>query len=166
MPMMAVMMVVALLVAVAVVVGLLVRSPVPVVSVLVVVSGRPARVPLQEENETEDGDREPGDRAQPRVEPLRHDVPRGIERQAAQEVDARRVGGGDDESQDHGMPGGAARAHEIGGDDRLAVAGLERMEGAEAHGHHQRQGDDARAQLAHGDELGEGVPRRAPAVRR
>ena len=58
------------------------------------------------------------------------------------------------------MPRGAARADEIGGDDRLAVAGLERVEGAERGGHEQRDHDGAQRELARDDQIRERAARR------
>src|SRR6185369_5157953 len=63
--------------------------------------------------------------------------------------------GGDNQPQDERVTGGAARADEIGGDHRLAVAGLQRVEGAEDDGAQQRDGDDPGARLPPGHEVGE-----------
>jgi hypothetical protein len=71
------------------------------------------------------------------------------------------VGGGHDEAEEHGVPGRAARAHEVCGHDGLAVAGLERVERAEARGDREGKQDHANAQRPIRDQRREGRTGRA-----
>src|SRR5712692_9244664 len=66
--------------------------------------------------------------------------------------------GGHDESQHEGVPGGPSGTDEVRGDDCLAVAGLQSVEGAEAGGDDQGEEDDPEPELLSADELGESVP--------
>ena len=117
-----------------------------------------ASVPPEDERHAQDRDREARGDPEPRVQPLRDDVARGIERHHPQQVDACRMRGGHDESQHEGVPGGPAGTDEVRSDDCLAVAGLQSVEGAEAGGDDQGEEDDPEPKLLSGDELGESVP--------
>src|SRR5256712_11998261 len=92
-----------------------------VVGMVVTVAARPASVPTQKEDDAEAGDRQAGGDAEPRVEPLGNDVARRVERHRAQQVDARRARGRDDEAEHERVPGRSPRADETGGPSRLAV---------------------------------------------
>ena len=74
------------------------------------------------------GDGQAGEYAQPGVKLFGHDVARGIEGDGAQRENSRGMRGGDDEAQQKRMASGAARADQVGGYDRLAVTGLERVQ--------------------------------------
>ena len=117
-------------------------------------------VAANEEDEAQHRDREPGGEPEPRVQALGDDVPGGVERDAAQEVHAGGMRRGHDEAQDQRVSRGPARADEVRGHDRLAVARLEGVEGAEGRGHEQRDGDDAEARIGRPDELGEAITSR------
>src|SRR5262249_32648283 len=62
------------------------------------------RVAPEEENESQPGDGQSREGADPGVELLGHDVARGIERDAPQQVHTGRVGSGHDEAQEQGVP--------------------------------------------------------------
>src|SRR2546427_2834827 len=56
-------------------------------------------VSSQEQKRSQAGDSQSGDRAEPRIKLLRHDVTRCVQRDRSEEVDARRVGGGHNQTQ-------------------------------------------------------------------
>ncbi len=120
----------------------------------------PSREAPEEEPEAEPGDGETGGRAEPRIEALGHDVSGGIEDHQPQQEHSDGVGGSDHEPQEHGVARGPTRTHEIGGHDRLAVSGFERMQGAHTQRRRHGQQEDADAQLLGGHELREGRARR------
>ena len=74
------------------------------------------------------GNGQAGEYAQPRVELLGHDVARGIESDGAQRKYSRCMRGGDDQAEQYGMPRCSPRANQVGGNNRLAVTGLERVQ--------------------------------------
>ena len=137
-----------------------------VVGMVVTVAARRASVPTQKEDDAEAGDRQAGGDAEPRVEPLGNDVARRVERHRAQQVDARRVRGRDDEAEHERVPGRSPRADEIGGHDGLAVPRLERVDRAEASGHDEGEQEDADPQRSRGHQLGERAARCRLQVRR
>ena len=75
------------------------------------------------------------------------------------------MGCGHDEAEQHRVTRRPARPHEIGGHDRLAVAGFERMECAEGRRHQRGEEDDAGAGRRGADEVGEAVSARPLPVR-
>ncbi len=84
--------------------------------------------PAAEEHvSAEPGDGQAGEYAQPGVQLLGHDVSRGIKGDGAQRENSRGVRGGDDEAEQKCMACGASRADQVGGYDRFAVTGLERV---------------------------------------
>ena len=89
------------------------------------------------------------------IEALGQDVLRQEERHQPQREDADRVGDRDGQAEGDGVAGRAARADQVGGDDGLAVAGRERVRGAEAEGDQQRQQHHWRCQVVGGDQHGE-----------
>ena len=92
---------------------------------------------------------------EPGIEPVGNDPLREQERHASEREHACRVGGGGDQSEQSGMPGRSARADHVGGDDRLPVAGRERVRRAPEDGEQERDEHDERAQMAPADERGE-----------
>ena len=103
------------------------RVLVPVVMVMPVGVGAP--VPhAGKQNRGADADHEQaGGEADPGIELLRHDELGEGERHEAECEDAHRVGRRHDQAERRRMPGRSALADEIGGDDRLSVAGRERV---------------------------------------
>src|SRR5208283_3770845 len=87
-------------------------------------------VPEEDEN-TESGHAQTGNRSQPRIKLLGNDVPRCIKSHSPQQIYARRVRSGDDDSEQHGMSCSAARPHKIGCNDRLAMSWLQGMKRAQ-----------------------------------
>src|SRR5882724_11595954 len=137
------MMVVMMMAMVAVMVVVIGRAmSVPVVVIVVAI---PPRVALEKEEEAEPRDGEPGERSEPWIEPLGHHVAGRVQRHPSEQVHPGRMRCGHDEAEQHRMARGPARSHEIGGHDRLAVARLERMEGAEGCRHEGGEDDEAGA---------------------
>ena len=95
------------------------------VSVSVGVAAGSSDISPQEQKYSEAGDNQPGDRTEPRIKLLRHDVTRCVQRDRSEEIDARRVGGGHNQTQQASVRRGRSRPHQIGGHNRLSVAGLE-----------------------------------------
>src|SRR5580704_9750542 len=80
---------------------------------------------MPEKNEdAETGNAQAGDGSEPGIELFGNDVPRRVECDRSQKKHTRSVRGGDDQAEQYRVPGGAARAYEIGGDDGLAVSGF------------------------------------------
>jgi hypothetical protein len=73
------------------------------------------------------------DEVQPRVEVIRHDELRERERDEAEREDADVCVAVTIRPEQRRVPGRAALADEVGGDDRLAVPGRERVGGAPEH---------------------------------
>ena len=107
---------------VAVSVGMTMKVRVPV---SVGVTAGSSDISTQEQKHSEAGDNQPGDRTEPRIKLLRHDVTRCVQRDRSEKVDARRVGGGHNQTQQASVRRGPSRPHQIGGHNRLSVAGLE-----------------------------------------
>ena len=108
-----------------------------VVPVVVVMPVRvSAAVPhAGKQNRGADADHEQaGGKADPGVELLRHDELGEGERYEAEREDADRVGRRHDQAERRRVPGRSALADEIGGDDRLSVAGRERVRRAPEEG--------------------------------
>src|SRR5439155_19624438 len=92
---------------------------------------------------------------QPRVELVRDDQLRERERDEPQCEDPDRVRHGHDQAEQRRVCGRAALPHQVGGDDRLAVSGGERMRGAPEDRSRERGEDDERAQAGTADERAE-----------
>ena len=82
---------------------------------------------------------QPGDEVQPRVEVLGEHVGRQRERHRPEGEDADRVRDRHGQPERDGVARGAARADEVGGDHRLAVAGRQRVHRAPSEGREQEQ---------------------------
>ena len=103
-----------------------------------------------------DADRDhhqPGDEVEPRVQVLGNDELREQQRDRAEREDAGRVGDGDDAAEVRGVAHGSALADEVRGDDRLAVAGAERVGGAPEEREGECQEDAGRAQVSRDERL-------------
>ena len=120
---------------------------VPVVVMVVTMAGAGAPELVDQEPPAQGHDQDPGGRAHPRHDLPVVDVLGGEEGDQAQEKDAEGVGEGDHAAEEHGIAHGAAAAHEVGGDDRLAVARLQAVGGPGHEGQRQGSEDDAGAQL-------------------
>ena len=94
---------------------------------------------------------------EPRVELLGQDVLREGQRDEAEREDADRVRDRDDRPERHRVAGGAARAHQVGGDHRLAVAGRERVQRAPAERGEQEEQEHALAGGRALEDAGEAV---------
>ena len=92
--------------------------------------------------------RSPGDEREPRVELLGDDEPREQERDEAEREDPGRVGDGHGRAEDERVARRSARADEVPGDERLAVARRERVHGAPEGGDEEREEDDAEREVA------------------
>ena len=130
-----------------------------VVVAVVVVIVVAARAAAQDRDPDAD-DHQPGRERQPRVELLRQD-PRGEpQRDGAERDDAGRVRDGDGRAEHERVARAAARADEVGGDHRLAVAGRERVQRAPAERGEQQQDEQAVAL----EQRGEAVAALSPPV--
>ena len=107
----------------------------------------------------EPGDGQAGENAQPRVELLGHDVARGIKGNGAKSKNSRGMRGGDDETEQQGMPRGAPRADQVGGDDRLAVAGFKRVQRSQPEGNEAGSDEEPETHAAGRDQLSERAAR-------
>ena len=126
-----------------------VRMTVAVVVRVTVVVPVAAPAPAGRQHRGADGDDEQaGDERQPGVERLRDDEAREQERDEAEREDPRGVCDGDDAAQEHRVDRAPARADEIPGDDRLAVAGCERVRSTPERGDEQRHEDHADREVA------------------
>ena len=76
-------------------------------------------------------DEQPGAQVDPRIELLRDDPLRQQQRHAAEREHAGGVSGGRDQAEEGGVPRRAARADQVGADDRLPVARRERVRRAQ-----------------------------------
>ena len=97
-------------------------------------------------------DEQPRDEVQPRVEPVGHDELRERERHEAEGEDADRVRHRHDQPEQRRVPRRAALADEVGGDDRLAVPGRERVRRAPEERGRERGEDHEQAQVRPADE--------------
>ena len=107
----------------------------------------------------ESGDGQAGEYAQPRVELLGHDVSRGIEGDGAKSKNSGGMRGGDDETEQQGMPRGAPRADQVGRYDRLAVARFQRVQRAQPEGDEGGCDQEPQTQAAGSDQLSERAAR-------
>ena len=125
-------------------------------AVVVVMVVLPAVPPAGAQHRRADADHEQArDEVQPRVEPVGDDELRESERHQAEAEDADRVRDRHDQPEQRGVARGAALADEVGGDDRLAVAGRKRMRGAPEERGGERGEDHEQAQMRLADERGE-----------
>ena len=106
---------------------------------LVVPPGKPVAQVSAENRQTDEGHEQAGQSAQPRKELFRQDILRGNQHDEAQSVDPRGMGDGGRQAEDQGMAGCAARTHQIGPDDSLAVAGCEGVGRPKPDGRQQRE---------------------------
>ena len=67
---------------------------------------------------------------------------------------------GDDHAQQHGVPGGPLGADQIGGDDGLAVARLQRVQAPQPDGNECGSNQKPGAQMLGRDQFGKSAPRR------
>ena len=111
------------------------------------------REPCAKHGDADRDHHQPGNEVEPRVEVLGNDQLRQQQRHRAQREDPRRVGDGDDAAEVDGVAHGSALADEVGGDDRLAVAGAERVRSAPEEGEGKREEDAGRAQVARDERL-------------
>ena len=129
------------LVAVVVVVAVLMAA------VVMTVHAAHAEPPAQH-GEPDPDDEEPRDEREPRVELLGDEEPREEERHETQAEHAGSVGHGDRGAQEERVPRSPPGAHEVPGDEGLAVAGSQGVRGTPEGRHEQRDEDDADRQLA------------------
>ena len=92
---------------------------------------------------------------EPRIEILGNDELREAERDEAEREDTDRVRDRDDPAEQERVSRLAARADHVAGDDRLPVAGRERVRSAPEHCDEERDEHEADAQLLLGDERSE-----------
>ena len=109
----------------------------------------------QEHVSTQPGNGQPGKYTQPRIELFRHDVSRGIKGDGAQRKDSRSVRSGDDQTKQQRMSSRAARADQVGGYDRFAVAGFQRVQRAQSEGDEGGGDQEPETQAAGRDQLSE-----------
>src|SRR5436305_2316520 len=114
-----------------------------VVAVTVYPRVAPARA---EDRDADRDDEQPRREVQPRVELIGHDELRQREGHEAERKDAGGVRRGDDQPEQRRMPRRATAADEVRGDDRLAVAGRERMRGSPEQRGRERRQDDPEAE--------------------
>ncbi len=130
-----------------------------VVVVMVVCIAVPVRVgvarPAREHGGSDADHHQAGGEVEPRIEPVGDDPLREQEGHAAEREHAGGVGRGRDQPEQRRVPRCAARADEVGGDDRLPVAGRERVRGAPEERERERAEDHERAQMLPADERGE-----------
>ena len=100
-----------------------------------------------------DGD--PGDRAENRRDRLRQHEARKVECDQSERQDADRVGEGHHQSEENGMTRRAARADQVGRDQRLAVARRERVYRAERECRQHAEQHHAPADVALPEKTGE-----------
>ena len=105
------------------------------------------------------GDGQAGKYTQPGIQLLGHDVARGIKGDGAKSKNSRGMRGGDDEAEQQGMPRRASRANQVGGDDRLAVAGFKRVQRSQPEGDEGGRDEEPETQAAGGDQFGERAAR-------
>ena len=134
--------------------------------VMVVVMAVPVGAAMpdpREQHRGADADHEqPGDEPDPRVELLGDDELGEGERDEPEREDADGVRRRHDQPERRGVPRRPALADEIGRDDRLAVAGRERVRGAPEEGEPERDEDDADAEVVLRDQAREPVVRPEP----
>ena len=106
--------------------------------------------PRREHGRADADDHQPGGEVEPRIEPVGDDPLREQERHAAEREHAGGVGRGRDQPEQRRVPRRAARADDVGGDDRLAVPGRERVRRAPEEREHERDEHDERAEMARG----------------
>jgi len=104
----------------------------------------PARA---EDGAADSDDEQPRNEVEPRVEVVRDDEAREQKRHEPEGEDADRVRGRNDQTEQRGVTRRAALTHEIRSDDRLTVAGRERMRHAPEERGAERSDDDPEAQL-------------------
>ena len=104
--------------------------------------------PPPEHGEPDPDDEEPREEREPRIELLGDEEPRKEERHESQPEHAGGVGHGDRRAEEDRVPGAPAGPHEIAGDERLAVAGSQRVRGAPERRHEERDERDSHGQLS------------------
>src|SRR5208282_2495854 len=117
---------------------------------------------MSKENEdAETCDAEARDGSQPGIELLGHDVTGRVKSNRTQQEHSRSMRRGNDEAEQNGVPGGAARSNQISSHDGLAVSRLERVKRAKTRREQRRREQEPEAQPAPArDEIGEAAARR------
>ena len=120
---------------------------------------------LSEEGEANPGYGQTRDATEPRVQAVWHHVAGGVERHRAEQEDPGRVGDRDREPEEDGVPRGTPRSNEIGGDNGLAMARLERVKRTQHHSRGHREQEERWAHVVSGHQIGEGAARAGAAAR-
>jgi hypothetical protein len=109
--------------------------------------------PAPKHGQPDADDEEPGDEREPRVDLLGDEEARQEERHEAEREHAGGVRDGNGRAEEERVPGAPAGAHEVAGDECLAVARCEGVRGTPERRDEQRDEDDTEGELAPLDQL-------------
>ena len=123
-----------------------------------VISGSAGQTP-KEHVAAEPSNRDTGERAQPGIELLGHDIARSIQGDRSESENTRRMRDSDDQAKKKSMTRCSLRSDEIGGDDRLAMTRLQGVETSKADGYESRREQKPCAEVLRLNQFGESASR-------